>query len=187
MGRTTPTLDSDLIRKLSFVLGINPQPYLSVKPSTALQMLCELLGCGGPRRTLPQLCKYIRYLLCRVFFALQNVIPHSLYRIQSRTLLQIRILIDKGLDECNFDGQRDLVSLLVVGVNFTMTTKEHYQEFLSMEETNDVDQIRVETSKSAHDTIEALIVSLNTVPTESNSPSFIPLDDSLNQSDARDG
>ncbi|KAK2941946.1 hypothetical protein BLNAU_23128 [Blattamonas nauphoetae] len=142
MGRTTPTLDSDLIRKLSFVLGINPQPYLSVKPSTALQMLCELLGCGGPRRTLPQLCKYIRLELFYKY-------------VSSSTKGWMNVI---SMDNATF-----------------------------MEETNDVDQIRVETSKSAHDTIEALIVSLNTVPTESNSPSFIPLDDSLNQSDARDG
>ncbi|KAK2949867.1 hypothetical protein BLNAU_15170 [Blattamonas nauphoetae] len=66
-------------------------------------MLCELLGCGGPRRTLPQLCKNIRYLLCRVFFALLNVIPPSLFRIQARTLQQISILIDKGLDEFHYD------------------------------------------------------------------------------------
>ncbi|KAK2963362.1 hypothetical protein BLNAU_1896 [Blattamonas nauphoetae] len=60
---------------------------------------------------------------------------------------------------------------------------EFFLDFQSMDETNDLEQIRVETTQSAQDTIEALIVSMNKVPSQNTEPTVLSLESIISQFD----
>ncbi|KAK2947561.1 hypothetical protein BLNAU_17528 [Blattamonas nauphoetae] len=74
-----------------------------------------------------------------------------------------------GLNHINYEGNRDIIALLAIGVNSTMTIQDLFRDSLSMD-VNDLDQLRVESTPSARTTIDLMLHYLGSGPAQNHAP-----------------
>ncbi|KAK2947142.1 hypothetical protein BLNAU_17918 [Blattamonas nauphoetae] len=103
--------------------------------------LFPVLGVTHRYHGFHHILQYIRFLLSRILYALQSTVDPLYFRNDTFTLLQLRYLINCSLDELNYAGSRDILSLLHNGVNSTMTAEDYYSEFESLTARDDANEL----------------------------------------------
>ncbi|KAK2944455.1 hypothetical protein BLNAU_19720 [Blattamonas nauphoetae] len=140
-SRTTIRLTDSYLTKICFLIGVDAKPYRAMNRAKVHRTLFPTLGVEHRYHGMPHIIQYLRFLLTRILYALQSKVDPIYFRTDTFGLLQLRYLIDCTLDELNYNGSRDILSLLHNGVNSSMRAEDYYSEFETLTARDDANEL----------------------------------------------